>query len=470
MIGDIANTRYIEAFDGCHTYASLPLTDVSPVWRTFKDFRYTLNGIDWDQALALVQQGQVLPLKERYLALPVQPGEDTTKIPGNYQYPYIDRRDGQTYAEYWRSAMSFNPDGVTITSWNEWHEGTEIEPSVNYGFTYINLTRHFISIFKGTIQPLNAAGLKVQTDLGNTIRSGARYSSLSVIDDSPSVPAIYVNLSISTSAGLDLTGVLDLKGIHCYKEAVHSHSYNVVIPLLKPGETIPYDVTFSASIGSRNMNLLVTGYSPSGVATTVSAANQLQVVFDRVVVNLVATASRVEVGSDASIVQSAYYEYDHQPFSGTICLNDTLTKNSVGKRSYTVSGISDPLYGLTNFISNNVTITFDRMTANSAMETIGPGSVSLTTKLAFESDGQPVGNATVLVNGVPTAETTPGTFQITVATWSPVYQFNITIERPGFSTQNNALSGYAAGNMAVEIGIIAILLVVLILLIRRRRG
>jgi Glycosyltransferase WbsX len=30
-----------------------------------------------------------------------------------------------------------------ITSWNEWHEGSEIEPSVQYGSTFLDATAEF---------------------------------------------------------------------------------------------------------------------------------------------------------------------------------------------------------------------------------------------------------------------------------------------------------------------------------------
>ena len=38
----------------------------------------------------------------------------------------------------WRSAIRARADMVTITSYNEWHEGTQIEPSVEAGFGYMS--------------------------------------------------------------------------------------------------------------------------------------------------------------------------------------------------------------------------------------------------------------------------------------------------------------------------------------------
>ena len=39
------------------------------------------------------------------------------------------RKHGQTYDAMWRAAVSSGADNVTITSFNEWHEGTQIEPA-----------------------------------------------------------------------------------------------------------------------------------------------------------------------------------------------------------------------------------------------------------------------------------------------------------------------------------------------------
>ena len=44
--------------------------------------------------------------------------------------PVVKRRDdGRTYDNLWRAAIAAAPDFVTITSFNEWGEGTQIEPA-----------------------------------------------------------------------------------------------------------------------------------------------------------------------------------------------------------------------------------------------------------------------------------------------------------------------------------------------------
>jgi hypothetical protein len=57
----------------------------------------------------------------------VGPGYDATRATADLRIK--PRRDGATYDAMWRSAIGSPADGVTITSYNEWHEGTQIEPA-----------------------------------------------------------------------------------------------------------------------------------------------------------------------------------------------------------------------------------------------------------------------------------------------------------------------------------------------------
>jgi glycoprotein endo-alpha-1,2-mannosidase len=48
------------------------------------------------------------------------------------------RRDGARYDAMWRGALRAQADLVTITSYNEWHEGTQIEPAAARGPGYLS--------------------------------------------------------------------------------------------------------------------------------------------------------------------------------------------------------------------------------------------------------------------------------------------------------------------------------------------
>ena len=39
----------------------------------------------------------------------------------------VDRANGRTYDSMWNAALHAGADMTTITSYNEWHEGTQIE-------------------------------------------------------------------------------------------------------------------------------------------------------------------------------------------------------------------------------------------------------------------------------------------------------------------------------------------------------
>jgi hypothetical protein len=78
----------------------------------------------------------------------------------------VDRRHGNRYDHMWRAALDASVDVVTITSYNEWHEGTQIEPArVKKGYgsyegawgltglsaehAYLDRTRYWVDRFHG---------------------------------------------------------------------------------------------------------------------------------------------------------------------------------------------------------------------------------------------------------------------------------------------------------------------------------
>jgi glycoprotein endo-alpha-1,2-mannosidase len=100
----------------------------------------------------------------------VGPGYNARRADGDPQLKR--RRGGRTYDSMWRAAIAAGADRVTITSFNEWHEGTQIEPAAPTGrhgavqylgydgayglagpaaeFAYLDRTRYWSSVFRRT--------------------------------------------------------------------------------------------------------------------------------------------------------------------------------------------------------------------------------------------------------------------------------------------------------------------------------
>jgi glycoprotein endo-alpha-1,2-mannosidase len=71
------------------------------------------------------------------------PGYDDRNVGRPLPCPVTDRWDGETFRVLWQKAIAAAPDYVLITSWNEWHEGSEFEPSVKYGTRILDETAAF---------------------------------------------------------------------------------------------------------------------------------------------------------------------------------------------------------------------------------------------------------------------------------------------------------------------------------------
>jgi glycoprotein endo-alpha-1,2-mannosidase len=119
VLAQTSDARLIDSghFDGLYTY------DVFNVDGSF------FQGVNQ----AVVNRGAVF-------APSVGPGYiDTRAVAGSTRNK--PRLNGATYDQMWQRAIASGAEWITITSFNEWHEGTQIEPAVPKsipGFTYLN--------------------------------------------------------------------------------------------------------------------------------------------------------------------------------------------------------------------------------------------------------------------------------------------------------------------------------------------
>ena len=136
LVGDGIRDPVAEVFDGVHQY------------NTASRHRGLTKPEETSRAAAqIVLTSQLIPRRYGRLACyTVIPGYDDTKnrTPGLA----VPRQDGAIYDIAWEAAIGRDIDWVLITSFNEWHEGSEIEPSKEFGDQYLKATARWTKQFK----------------------------------------------------------------------------------------------------------------------------------------------------------------------------------------------------------------------------------------------------------------------------------------------------------------------------------
>jgi hypothetical protein len=98
----------------------------------------------------------------------VTPGYDDTLMRRDPQLaPVVDRADGSWYRRQFEQALAHQPEHVLIYGWNEYFEGTTIEPTREYGLQYLELTRELI---RRHVKPGQSLPPWPQDDLAGTGR------------------------------------------------------------------------------------------------------------------------------------------------------------------------------------------------------------------------------------------------------------------------------------------------------------
>ena len=93
---------------------------------------YTYDGMNFGAGEMALTCGAAR--QRRLLCSPsVAPGVDARRA-GFPHWGVVPAANGERYDYLWRSALAAGADVVSITSWNEWHEGTQIEPAKPYCF------------------------------------------------------------------------------------------------------------------------------------------------------------------------------------------------------------------------------------------------------------------------------------------------------------------------------------------------
>lgn len=114
----------LAGLDGFRVFANTPLPGKALKGGFQGIYTYDVLVYDGSSFARMCQGARQLGL---LCAPSVGPGFDARRATGDARVR--ERNDGRWYDHMWQAAARAAPDVVSITSYNEWHEGTQIEPA-----------------------------------------------------------------------------------------------------------------------------------------------------------------------------------------------------------------------------------------------------------------------------------------------------------------------------------------------------
>ncbi|MFP4192746.1 MAG: DUF5010 domain-containing protein [Candidatus Hydrogenedentota bacterium] len=184
---------------------------------------------DWIGDLdAAYQWGGALGLELDPEVAALGPGYDHSAVPGREPL-VMEREDGRFYVDQWSKLLALHPDRrpwmVHVETWNEWHEGTDIADSREFGRQYIVLTDLFARLWREGVRlpldgpyadreavewtPAEADGLALRESEGDGVWGieDIEGAEAAVSQPSPAADGRYLYFVVDESFAYDLDGV-----------------------------------------------------------------------------------------------------------------------------------------------------------------------------------------------------------------------------------------------------------------------
>jgi hypothetical protein len=142
-IAEGTDLKYQSVFDGHHLY-SITWPNRIPPSKTLPKWGNRVRKYNREHGTAKLWIATVMP------------GYDDRKVRPASGFAR-SRDGGEYYRQCWQAAIASQAHWVVINSFNEWPEGSYIEPSQAYGRLYLDLTQTWTARFKGVGSGASAA-------------------------------------------------------------------------------------------------------------------------------------------------------------------------------------------------------------------------------------------------------------------------------------------------------------------------
>ncbi len=183
---------------------------------------HIIKNIDWPgEADGVISWGGALGLSV-HTAAALGPGYDHSAVPGREPL-IVDREGGAFYCRNWENLLARHPHVrprlVMVETWNELHEGTEVEPTLEYGHQYVRLTRHYADLWRtgaysppvGSYtgahrvwwRPLDSRGIELREAADGPLRR-ALLGGRRCVQRDPSRPGSFLYVDVDNSFAFDV--------------------------------------------------------------------------------------------------------------------------------------------------------------------------------------------------------------------------------------------------------------------------
>jgi hypothetical protein len=125
-----------DVFDGMHSYGTR-----GQEWTEWLNESMSLVARSW---------GAIHGGPRRVYGASVLPGYDDRHLPGRPEHTYMPREGGSLYRAQWSSATLTGSDQALVVSFNEWPETTNIEPNLEWGNQYLDLTAELAAMYRAS--------------------------------------------------------------------------------------------------------------------------------------------------------------------------------------------------------------------------------------------------------------------------------------------------------------------------------